>query len=57
MNIVITHIPLLIKNKEVSCIGILCPKSNGFFVVCNYIVRNKSPPSTFEFLKIWMLEV
>lgn len=51
MNIVIIHIPLSIKNKEVIYIGILCLEVNGFFVIFNYIVRNKSPPATVELLR------
>lgn len=34
----------LIYKAEITFIGLLCLIESDFFVVCNFIIRNKSPP-------------
>ena len=45
------HIPLSINIQKIICIGVVCSKANDFFMQSNCLVRNKSPPSIFEFYK------
>lgn len=51
------HIPFLINISKSICIGVIRSESNAFFIPSNCPVRNKSPPSIFEFFWIWILEV
>ena len=51
------HIPLSINIRKIICIGVVRSKANDFFMQSNCLVRNKSPPSIFEFFEIWILEV
>lgn len=55
--IVTNHNPLFLNNRKVICIGVFCSKANDFFALPNCLIRIRSPPSIFEFLKIWILEV
>jgi|GEM_PF-3690858 len=43
------HIPFLINISKSICIGVIRSESNAFFIPSNCPVRNKSPPSIFEF--------
>lgn len=51
------HIPLSINISKSICIGVIRSEANVFFIPSNCLVRNKSPPSIFEFFEIWILEV
>lgn len=48
----IKHNPLLIYQRKIICEGVFCSGTNDFFALGNSLVRNKSPPSMFEFSKI-----
>lgn len=49
--IVTNHNPLSQNNRKVICIGVFCSEANDFFVLPSCLIRIRSPPSIFEFLK------
>ena len=48
----------LIEYTKITSLGLLCLNASDFFVACNSIIRNKSPPLyNRDFKQIRLLEV